>query len=98
MNVIFEKERLTARSPDGVLMGSVTFPRVRCGLVNISDISVLPAFRGQGVEDALMEAVLEHLDGQGLKAALTAPFAQRYLERHPEWRKILPGEIHFTRY
>ena len=97
MNIVFEKERLTARSPEGVPMGSVTFPRVRCGLVNISGISVLPAFRGQGVEDAMMEALLTHLDKQGLKAALTAPFAQRYLEQHPEWKKILPGEMHFTR-
>ena len=98
MNVIFEKEHLTARSPEGILMGSVTFPRVRCGLVNISDTFVLPAFQGQGVEDAMMEAVLEHLEEHGLKAALTAPFAQRYVERHPQWKKILPGEMHFTRY
>lgn len=98
MDFVFEKERMTARSPGGVSMGSVSFPRVRCGLVNISGISVLPAFRGQGVEDAMMEAVLEHLDKQGLKVALTVPFAQRYVEQNPRWKKILPGEMHFTRY
>ena len=98
MNVIFEKERLTARNSSGVPMGSVSFPRVRCGLVNISDVSVLPAFRGQGAEDAMMEAVLEHLDRQGLKAALTAPFAQQYIRMHPQWNHILPGEISFTKY
>ena len=98
MNVIFEKERLTARNSSGAPMGSVSFPRVRYGLVNISDISVPPAFRGQGVEDAMMEALLCYLEKQGLKAALTAPFAQDYVSAHPEWKRILPGEISFTKY
>lgn len=94
----FEKERITALTPDGTTLGFIVFPRVRAGLVNISTMTVNPGFRGQGVEDAMMEVVLEHLDEQGLKAALTCPFAQRYMEQNPRWKKILPGEMHFTRY
>ena len=98
MTFIFEKERMTARSADGVLMGSVLFPRIRAGLVNISDISVMPAFRRQGVEAAMMDALLTRLSELGLKAALTCPFAQQYIEQNPHWKKILPGEMHFTKY
>jgi len=98
MKFVFEKERMTARTDDGVLMGSITFPRVRAGLVNITAVTVFPGFRGQGVEDAMMEAVLEHLEAQGVKTALTCPFAQQYVEKNPRWKKILPGEMHFTKY
>ena len=98
MTFRFEKERITAVSSDGVSMGYLSFPRIRARLVNISEVTVFPAFRGQGVEDAMMEALLGHLDKQGLKAALTCPFAQRYVEQNPRWKKILPGELHFTKY
>ena len=98
MTFSFQKERITATTPDGILMGYITFPRVRAGLVNIHQMTVFPAFRQQGVEEAMMETLLSHLDQQGLKAVLIYPFAQQYVEKHPEWKKILPGEIHFTKY
>ena len=98
MTFSFQKERITAIGSDGVPMGSITFPRVRAGLVSINQIIIFPAFRRAGVEEAMMEALLAHLDQQGLKAVLLCPFAQQYMEEHPEWKKILPGDIHFTRY
>ena len=96
MNFIFEKERMTAVGPDGHAMGYIIFPRVRAGLVNISQIMTFPAFRGQGVDSAMMEALLSHLEQQNQKAALTSPFAQQYVETHPKWKHLLPGCIHFT--
>ena len=98
MTYSIQKERITATSPEGIPMGYITFPRVRPGLVNINQMVVLPAFRQQGVEEAMMEALLSHLDQQGLKAVLLCPFAQQYVEKYPRWKKILPGEIHFTKY
>ena len=93
-----QKERICATTPEGAAMGSIAFPRVRAGLVNISQTTILPEYRGLAVEDAMMEALLAHLDQQGLKAVLICPFAQQYVEQHPQWKKILPGEIHFTKY
>lgn len=98
MKFVFEKERMIALGPEGTPMGQVAFPRVRAGLVNISSMTIFPAFRGQGVEDAMMEALLSHLDQQGSKAALTCPLAQDYVAAHPQWKRILPGEISFTKY
>ena len=98
MTFSIQKERITAISPDGIPMGYITFPRIRAGLVNISQMTVFPEFRGQAVEDAMMEALLIHLEDRGLKAALTCPYAQQYLEKNPRWKKILPGELHFTKY
>ena len=98
MKFVYEKERMTAFTLEGTPMGFAVFPRVRAGLVNISQVTVCPAYRGQGVEEAMMEALLSQLEAQGMKAALTAPFAQNYVAAHPEWKRILPGEISFTKY
>ena len=96
MTFQFEKERVTAVSPEGRPMGFIVFPQVRTGLVNISQIMTYPAFRGQGVDNAMMEALLSYLERNDQKAALTSPFAQQYLEKNPKWKHILPGEMHFT--
>ena len=96
MTFRFEKERITALTSEGIPMGSISFPRVRAGLVNISQITVFSAFRGQGVEDAMLEALFSHLETQGVKAALTCPYAQDYVTKHPQWKRLLPGEMHFT--
>ena len=98
MKFIYEKEHLTALTPDGTPMGRIFFPRVRAGLVNISQVTVYPAFRGQGAEDPMLEALFSHLEAQGVKAALTAPVAQDYVAAHPRWKRLLPGEISFTKY
>lgn len=96
MHFTFEKERITAVSAEGIPMGYVAFPQVRAGLVNINHVQTYPGFRGQGVENRMMEALLDHLDDLNLKAALTAPFAQQYMEQHREWAHLLPGKLHFT--
>lgn len=98
MTFSFQKERITAVSPEGVTMGYITFPGLRAGLVNINQMTVFPSFRGQQAEEAMMEALFSHLSGLGVKAALTCPFAQQYVQKHPRWKMILPEEIHFTRH
>ena len=98
MTFSFTTERLTAFDSGNHPIGHIAFPRIKHGMVNICQITVSPAFRGQGVEDAMMVALLSHLDKQGLKAALTCPFAQQYVKLHPQWRSILPESLHFTTY
>ena len=98
MEFTITKERITAIHSDGSPMGYITFPQVRAGLVTVDQMAIHPPFRGQGVEDALMEALFRHLSTQGRKAALRCSFAQGYLQAHPEWKSLLPDSIHFTTY
>ena len=98
MTFTFEKERIRAVSDDGMPMGHIAFPRVRPDLVNISQVMIQPKYRGLNLEAAMMDALLPHLIRQGAKAAITNPFAQQYVSDHPEWKHVLPGEIHFTKY
>ena len=96
MTFSIEKERLTAVSSDSRPAGFVSFSQIRPDLVNIDNIIVYPDFRNQDLEDRMMEALLPHLERQHQKAALTCPKAQQYVRSHPQWRHILPGEMHFT--
>lgn len=95
MTFSFEKERMTAIGNDGIAMGHITFPQIRADLVNINHVMTYPRFRGQGVADSMMDALLTHLDSQHQRAALTCPYAQQYVRRHGQWKHILPGSIHF---
>ena len=98
MTFSIEKERIRAVSEDGILMGYIAFPRVRPGLVNITQVVTLPGYRNQNVDCAMMDALLPHLMRQGMKAALTCPFAQQYAGEHPQWKSVLPREMHFTKH
>ena len=98
MTFTIGKDRLTAADPDGTPMGYVSFPQIRAGLVNISQVVTYPGFRDRGVAEAMLEALFYHLIRTGRKAALTCPSAQQYLEAHSQWKTILPDSIHFTTY
>ena len=93
MTFSIEREQITAVSSGGVPMGHIAFPRIRPGLVNINRITVFPRFRGQGIEDAMLEALLSHLTDSHQKAVLTAPSAPQYVARNPRWKTVLPGQI-----
>ena len=95
MTFAFQKERMTAVNDDGTPVGHITFPRIRPGLVNIDQLTMFPQFRSPELADQMMEALLTYLDSQNQKAALTCPQAQQYVGRHPEWKHLLPGCIHF---
>ena len=96
MTIQFQNGRLTARCGSGNIMGYITFPQIRKGLVNIDRVQVAPEYRGRGVETAMMEALLIHLRQQGMKAALTSPAVQRYVAENPDWKQILPESMHMT--
>lgn len=98
MTFTIGKERLTAVDPHGVPMGYVSYPQIRAGLVNVSEVVTFPGFRDQGVAEALLGALFAHLSQTGRKAALTCPLAQQYLETHSRWKSVLPDSIHFTTY
>lgn len=96
MTIQYQPGRLTAVDSDGRTMGYVTFPQIRKGLVNIDRVQILPEYQSWGVETALLDALLNHLQQQGTKAALTSPAAQRYAADNPVWKQILPQSMHMT--
>lgn len=88
--------RLTAVSGAGKIMGYVTFPQIRKGLVNVDRVQIVPEYRYAGIEAALLDALLSHLQQQSMKAVLTSPAAQRYAAKNPQWKSVLPDSMHMT--
>lgn len=48
-----------------------------------------PALEGRGAGTAIIEKVLEEIEGRSLKLIPLCPFVVAYLKRHPEWERIL---------
>lgn len=50
---------------------------------------VPPAARGKGVGDVLVKYVLEHARAHHLKVIVYCPFAEKYMQTHPEYNDLL---------
>ncbi len=85
----FEPDRTLLHDEEGRLMGRVTHPRIRAGVINIQQVYTEPDFRGQGVAAKLMEGLLDHLRETDQKALLTCSYAQKYVGEHPEQKDLL---------
>lgn len=96
ITIQYQPGRLTAVSSAGKIMGYVTFPQIRKGLVNIDRVQIVPEYRLADVETILLDALLSHLQQQGMKAALTSPAAQRHVANNPLWKSVLPDSMHMT--
>lgn len=46
---------------------------------------------GKGVGAAIAEKAFSYIEEHHLKAVAYCPFIVAYLERHPEWKRILAG-------
>jgi uncharacterized protein len=48
------------------------------------------SMRGGGIASIITEHALRHAQAQGLKVIPTCPFIATYIERHPEFRPLVP--------
>lgn len=76
-------------SPDGSVLAEVTFPTCDEGVVEIDHTFVDSSLRGQGTAGKLLDACVHELERTGRRARPTCSYAVRWLEKHPEWARIL---------
>lgn len=86
------KENRAEYWQDGRLLGEVTFPALRPGVVNIDHTFVDPVLRGKGTAGHLLEQVCEELRRTGQKAVVTCSYARRWFGQHPEQADLLAGK------
>ena len=49
-------------------------------------------FEGKGVGSQLVTGALEELDRRGVGMLPDCPFVRTFLDRHPEWIRLVPAE------
>ena len=69
----------------------LTFSKVGEGLVIIDHTGVPPAFRGQGVAQALVARAVEDARAAGKKVLPLCSYAAAQFRRHPGWADVLDG-------
>ncbi|MGB5404497.1 GNAT family N-acetyltransferase [Robiginitalea sp.] len=57
--------------------------------IYLTHTEVPPALSGRGIGSALIGAVLEDIDRQELTLVPLCPFVALYLQRHPEWKRLV---------
>ena len=57
--------------------------------ISLPHVGVPKALEGQGIASELVLAVLKNIEGRELKLIPICPFVVSYVQRHPEWKKLL---------
>ncbi|MDZ7755899.1 GNAT family N-acetyltransferase [Rhodohalobacter sp.] len=65
------------------------------GVLFFTHTEVPDEFEGQGVASKLMEGAFKDAEERDLKIAPICPFVKVYLQRHPEWKRLLAEEHKF---
>ena len=57
--------------------------------IYLTHTEVPPSLSGKGIGTALIGAVLEDIERQGLTLVPLCPFVALYLKRNPEWKRLV---------
>jgi predicted GNAT family acetyltransferase len=55
----------------------------------ITHTEVPPVLEGRGIASAMMRHILEWIDAEGLYLVPLCPFMAGYLQRHPQWQRLI---------
>lgn len=74
---------------DGEVVGFVTFPFIKDGVVNINHTFTHTNHRGKGIAKLLVDALYDYLKEHNLKAISSCSYAVEYFKRYPEKQDVL---------
>ena len=63
--------------------------RLADGVMTITYTQVAPPLEGRGIAGALVQALLDHAQANGLKVRPLCSYARAYMRRHPETAALL---------
>ena len=76
----------------GGAVAFVEYERTGDGRIALLHTEVPEALSGQGVGSKLVRGVLDAVRTEGLKVVPRCEFVAAYVERHPEYRDMVPDE------
>jgi uncharacterized protein len=83
-----ERERFEARDESGSLAGVLTY-QLTGTIVVYTHTEVDPAFEGQGVGSLLARTAMDDARDRARTVVPLCPFLTSWLEKHPEYEKLL---------
>jgi len=89
MDFIYHSNQISYFDDEGKLLAEVTFPEIEPDVVDINHTFVDQSLRGQGIAGRLIEAAAKEIRSRNKKAVLSCPYAQNWLEKHPEYSDII---------
>lgn len=67
----------------------IEYLKSKNGEIYLTHTEVPQALEGKGIGSALVADVLRDIDRQGLRLVPLCPFVAGYIQKHPEWRRII---------
>lgn len=93
MIIKVSEERVWVDSENGSMVAEITFPFDETrGVALINHTFVDESLRGQGVAGKLMQALVEELERQNIKALPTCSYAVDWFSKHDAYGHLLAAE------
>jgi len=65
------------------------------GEIYLTHTEVPAELGGRGIASALAKQTMQDIDKQGLKLVPVCPFIATYIDKHPEWKKLIFRGVKF---
>ena len=73
----------------GKYIPRIEYIKTKNGEIYLTHTEVPVALEGKGVGSQLAEKVLKDIEKQGLRLVPLCPFVAGYIQKHPDWRRIV---------
>ena len=73
----------------GKYVPQIEYLKTKNGEIYLTHTEVPVALEGKGVGSQLVEKVLKDIEKQELRLVPLCPFVAGYIQKHPDWRRIV---------
>ena len=73
----------------GGLVTKIEYIRTDNGEIYLTHTEIPSQLEGKGIGSMLVGKVLEDIESKGLRLVPLCPFVAGYIQKHPQWRKIV---------
>ena len=73
----------------GDLTPKIEYIKHKNGEIYLTHTEVPSALEGKGIGSQLVEQALKDIERQGLRLVPLCPFVAGYIQKHPDWKRIV---------
>ena len=80
----------------GDLIPRIEYIKTKNGEIYLTHTEVPSALEGKGVGSSLVRLALEDIERQQLRLVPLCPFVAGYVQKHPEWKRLVMEAINIA--